>query len=55
VTIPANTFQQFSLAALGVSPQPNEVVLLFPNGPIFAYMTTTDNRTNDSSIRYARP
>jgi hypothetical protein len=53
---PANTFQQFSLAGFGdTTPVPNEQIILFIlNGDAVVYLSTTDNRTNDSSVRFAR-
>ncbi len=53
---PANTFQQFSLTGFGdTTPIPNEqIILLVVNGDAVVYLSTTDNRTNDSSARFAR-
>jgi len=53
---PANTFQQYSLASFGdPSPLPGEAIYLFVlSGDVIIYASTTDNRTNDSSIRFAR-
>jgi hypothetical protein len=53
---PANTFQQYSLAGLGItSPIANERILITPTGgDVIIYASTTDNRTNDSSVRFAK-
>lgn len=53
---PANTFQQFSLAGFGDStPVPDEQIFFFVvSGDAIIYLSTTDNRTNDSSVRFAR-
>jgi hypothetical protein len=52
---PANTFQQYSLADFsGASPLANERILITPiGGDVIIYASTTDNRTNDSSVRFA--
>jgi hypothetical protein len=52
----ANTFQQFSLAAFGdSSPVPNEPIYFFVlNGDAIVYLSVIDNRTNDSSVVFAR-
>jgi hypothetical protein len=56
VTFPANTFQQVSLTAFGdTSPVANEQIYLFVlSGDAIIYISTTDNRTNDSSVRFAQ-
>jgi hypothetical protein len=53
---PANTFQQFSLTGFGdTTPIPNEqIILSIVNGDAVVYLSTTDNRTNDSSVRFAK-
>jgi hypothetical protein len=53
---PANTFQQYSLADFsGASPVANERILITPiGGDVIIYASTTDNRTNDSSVRFAK-
>ncbi|HEV7487962.1 MAG TPA: hypothetical protein VGQ65_20005 [Thermoanaerobaculia bacterium] len=53
---PANTFQQYSLADFsGVSPLANERILITTiGGDVVIYASTTDNRTNDSSVRFAK-
>ena len=53
---PANTFQQYSLADFsGASPLANERILITPvGGDVVIYASTTDNRTNDSSVRFAK-
>jgi hypothetical protein len=53
---PANTFQQLSLAGFGdTAPTANERILISPiGGDVIVYASTTDNRTNDSSVRFAK-
>jgi hypothetical protein len=53
---PANTFRQYSLAEFGdTAPLENEQIILFvSSGSAIVYMSTTDNQTNDSSVRFAR-
>jgi len=53
---PANTFQQFSLAGFGdTSPVPNEqIIFSMASGDAVIYLSITDNRTNDSSVRFAQ-
>jgi hypothetical protein len=55
VTVPANTFQQLPLASLltDVTPVANERIFFFvTEGAAIIYASTTDNRTNDSSVRF---
>src|SRR4051812_24798626 len=56
VTFPANTFRQYSLTEFGdASPVENEQIFLsMISGDAIVYMSTTDNQTNDSSVRFAR-
>jgi hypothetical protein len=56
LSYPANTFQQPALATLlPTPPEPNEVITFrITAGEVILYASTTDNRTNDSSIRFAR-
>jgi hypothetical protein len=53
---PANTFQQYTLAQFGdTSPVLNEQIFLsVVSGDVVIYASTTDNKTNDSSVRFAR-
>jgi hypothetical protein len=53
---PANTFQQFSLTGFGdTTPVPNEQIFFYVlSGDAIIYLSATDNRTNDSSVRFAR-
>jgi hypothetical protein len=53
---PANTFRQYSLADFGdTAPVPNEqIILSVVSGDVVIYLSTTDNRTNDSSVRFAK-
>ena len=53
---PANTFRQYSLAEFGdASPVENEQIFLsMISGDAVVYLSTTDNQTNDSSVRFAR-
>jgi hypothetical protein len=53
---PANTFRQYSLAEFGdASPLANEqIILSVISGDAIVYLSTTDNQTNDSSVRFAR-
>jgi hypothetical protein len=53
---PANTFRQYSLAEFGdASPLANEqIILSVVSGDAIVYLSTTDNQTNDSSVRFAR-
>ncbi|MCU1350506.1 MAG: hypothetical protein JWO56_3536 [Acidobacteria bacterium] len=54
---PANTFQQVSLAELdpGSGVFPNEQLeVTVIRGDAIIYASTTDNRTNDSSVQFAR-
>jgi hypothetical protein len=52
---PANTFQQLSLAGFDPAPVANERILITPiGGDVIIYASTTDNRTNDSSVRFAK-
>jgi hypothetical protein len=53
---PANTFRQYSLAEFGdASPLANEqIILSVQSGDAIVYLSTTDNQTNDSSVRFAR-
>jgi hypothetical protein len=55
LNFPANTFQQYSLAGFGdPSPVPNELITFTViGGDAVVYASTTDNRTNDSSVRFA--
>ena len=51
----ANTFQQFSLTDFGdTTPVENEQIYLFVTGDVVIYESVTDNKTNDSSIAFAR-
>jgi hypothetical protein len=56
VDFPANTFRQFSLAEFGdTSPIENEqIIFSVLSGDAIVYLSTTDNQTNDSSVRFAR-
>jgi hypothetical protein len=57
-TYAPNYFEQGTLAAfLGTTPVANRLYLVtVQSGSLFAYTTTTDNRTNDSSIQFiSRP
>jgi hypothetical protein len=53
---PANTFNQYSLAAFGdTNAIANEQISLYVfSGDVAIYASTTDNKTNDSAIRVAR-
>lgn len=53
---PANTFRQYSLAEFGdAAPLANEqLILTMIKGDAIVYLSTTDNQTNDSSVRFAR-
>jgi len=53
---PANTFQQFPLSAFGgADPVANEQIYLYVNsGDVVIYESTIDNKTNDSSIKFAQ-
>jgi len=53
---PANTFEQFSLAGFGdTAPVENEQIFVsVVSGDLVIYQTVTDNKTNDSSIAFAR-
>lgn len=57
-TFPANTFEQIPLASLtSFAPLPNERLtfsILGSGGDVSIYASTTDNRTNDSSIQFLR-
>lgn len=56
MTFPANTFQQYSLTGFGdSSPVENEQIFFqVLSGNAIIYLSTTDNQTNDSSVRFAR-
>jgi len=56
-TYPPNYFEQGSLATfIGATPVANGFYSVRVNsGSAFIYTTTTDNRTNDSSIRFLKP
>jgi hypothetical protein len=56
IDFPANTFRQYSLAEFGdASPVENEQIFLsMISGDAIVYLSTTDNQTNDSSVRFAR-
>jgi hypothetical protein len=53
---PANTFQQFSLMGFGdTAPVANEqIIFSMVGGDAVIYLSITDNRTNDSSVRFAQ-
>jgi hypothetical protein len=56
VDIPANIFRQYSLVSFGdTAPVPNEqIIISVLTGDAIVYASTTDNQTNDSSVRFAR-
>jgi hypothetical protein len=56
IDFPANTFRQYSFAELGnATPVENEQIFLsMQSGEAVVYLSTTDNQTNDSSVRFAR-
>ncbi len=54
---PANTFRQYTLTTdFGdTSPVANEQIIFFVlSGDVIIYLSTTDNKTNDSSVRFAK-
>jgi len=53
-TYPPNYFEQGTLASfIGAAPVANRLYLVtVQSGSLFVYTTTTDNRTNDSSIQF---